>query len=77
LSQEIDREFSSIFVFKVKNRSVDTTAVVSPPPDLDQLSNSLMNKAFKFEPDNYQSGFAKPIASDWDKILLLPYYVHL
>jgi len=70
LSQEPEHEFSSIFVFKIKNRSNTPTA----QPDLDQLSNSLMSKAFKFEPDNYQSGFAKPIIFDRKKILLLPYY---
>jgi hypothetical protein len=29
-------------------------------PNLNELSNCLMNKASKFEDDNYQSGFAKP-----------------
>ena len=32
-----------------------------------------MNKALKFEPDNYQSGFAKPVSFD-QEILLVPYY---
>jgi hypothetical protein len=70
LSQEPEHEFSSIFVFRIKNRPTITAA---PPPDLNQLSNSLINKAFKFEPDNYQSGFAKPVDFE-QKILLLPYY---
>jgi hypothetical protein len=30
--------------------------------------------AFKFEPDNYQSGFAKPVAGFNHEILLVPYY---
>jgi len=70
LSQEPEREFSSIFVFKIKNRR---DAVAAPTFDLNQLSNSLMNKAFKFEPDNYQSGFAKPVSFDRE-IQLVPYY---
>lgn len=73
MSQEPEREFSSIFVFKIKKRSADTAAAAAPPHDLDKLSNSLMNKAFKFEPDNYQSGFAKPVSFD-QEIQLVPYY---
>jgi hypothetical protein len=73
LSQEPEREFSSIFVFKIKNRP-DSTATAAPPPHLDQLSNSLINNAFKFEPENYQSGFAKPVVGFSQEILLVPYY---
>jgi hypothetical protein len=32
-----------------------------------------MNRSFKFEPDNYQAGFSKPILLD-PKIPLVPYY---
>ena len=72
MSQESDREFSSIFVFRVKNRfaNANTNAIV---PNIDELSQLLMKKAFRFEPDNYQSGFAKPTFFD-RKILLVPYY---
>jgi hypothetical protein len=74
LSQEPEREFSSIFVFKIKKRPDDTaTSDAAPHHDVDKLSNSLMNKAFKFEPDNYQSGFAKPVSFD-QEIQLVPYY---
>jgi hypothetical protein len=71
LNQESEREFSSLFVFKIKNISNNTSAA---QPNLDGLSNSLMKKAFKFEPDNYQSGFAKPIIFDRKRTLLIPYY---
>ena len=57
-------------LIRIKNKYSDAAA---PPSDLDQLSNSLMNKALKFEPDNYQSGFAKPVSFD-QEILLVPYY---
>jgi hypothetical protein len=70
LSHESEHEFSSIFVFRVKNRS-DANATTTP--DLDSLKHLLIDKAFKFESDNYQPGFAKPTVFD-RKILLVPYY---
>ena len=70
MSHESEHEFSSIFVFRVKNRSATNVATT---PDLDSLNHLLINKAFKFEPDNYQPGFAKPTRFD-RKILLVPYY---
>lgn len=71
MTQESEREFSSIFVFKIKNRSSNT---LTAQPGLEELSDSLMNKAFKFEPDDYRSDFAKPIVFDRKRTLLIPYY---
>jgi hypothetical protein len=62
LNQESEREFSSIFVFKIKNKSSNTHPTTQL--GLEELSELLMNKAFKSEPDNYQSGFAKPSVFD-------------
>ena len=70
MNHESEHEFSSIFVFRVKNRS---TADAKTTPDLNRLNHLLVDKAFKFEPDNCQPGFAKPTAFD-RKILLVPYY---
>jgi hypothetical protein len=68
MSQEQEREFSSIFAFKMKVESSS-----SPPPAIQHLTDLLIARAFRFEVGNYKPGFTKPTLFN-GQILLVPYY---
>ena len=62
------REFSSIYPFKIK--------IKSTAPNIHDLTNLIVSNGFRFESgevDHYQPGFAKPLLFDKD-ILLIPFY---
>jgi hypothetical protein len=73
------REFSSIFAFKIKMKGRSSGSRRSLPSlqnnnnNIDSLNNLLASNSFKFESEAYQSGFGKPIMFE-NKILMVPYY---
>jgi hypothetical protein len=73
--QPQQREFSSIFAFKIirKGRSSRSLPSLQNNNNIDSLNNLLSSNGFKFESEAYQSGFGKPIMFE-NNILVAPYY---
>ena len=73
--QRQQREFSSIFAFKIirKGRSSRSLSSLQNNNNIESLNNLLSSNGFKFESEAYQSGFGKPIMFE-NNILVVPYY---
>lgn len=74
--QRQQREFSSIFAFKIirkarRNRSL--ASLQNNNNNIDAFINLISSNSFKFESEAYESGFGKPIIFE-NNILVAPYY---
>lgn len=73
--QRQQREFSSIFAFKIirKARRNRSLASLQNNNNIDAFINLISSNSFKFESEAYESGFGKPIIFE-NNILVAPYY---
>ena len=69
------REFSSIFVFKIRMKGANNNPVppLKPQNDIYKIIDLIASKTFKFESEAYKLGFGKPLKFG-KEILVVPYY---